>query len=221
VIDSRKKRLVPRDGLDPAHSGSLFEEKGRPPGKAHKGAASVKAQNRLTVNQLRELEEEKEKEVLRGWKRIRELWGRVINSNIEEGEGSDGKAAAEREWLFEAEKLVETFRETRNLFLTTRVRVDIPVCTVHLTIIVQNNPFRGMFPRGKRPRRGDGDAEADEDRMASRLHLDLGKAFQPSHMLESYSRESQNTTVSHENQKAQMVRPKRWTYSAGFYSMIG
>lgn len=27
----------------------------------------------------------------------------------------------EREWVLEAEKLVETFRETRNLFLTSRV----------------------------------------------------------------------------------------------------
>jgi general transcription factor 3C polypeptide 3 (transcription factor C subunit 4) len=39
---------------------------------------------------------------------------------------SENQAEAEREWLFEAEKMVDTFRETRNLFLTSRVcaRVD-------------------------------------------------------------------------------------------------
>lgn len=32
-----------------------------------------------------------------------------------------GEEEAEREWLMEAEKLVESFRETRPLFLTSRV----------------------------------------------------------------------------------------------------
>lgn len=37
---------------------------------------------------------------------------------------------AEREWLVEAEKLVETFRETRNLFNATRVSTrTYMVCT--------------------------------------------------------------------------------------------
>jgi general transcription factor 3C polypeptide 3 (transcription factor C subunit 4) len=35
--------------------------------------------------------------------------------------GTDGQELAEREWLLEAEKLVDMFRETRNLFRTSRV----------------------------------------------------------------------------------------------------
>lgn len=37
-------------------------------------------------------------------------------------ENAEGHVEAEREWMFEAEKLVEMFRETRMLFLTVRVR---------------------------------------------------------------------------------------------------
>ncbi|KAG5642745.1 hypothetical protein DXG03_002260 [Asterophora parasitica] len=142
VIDSRKKRpkeanaSQPSDGT--AGSTSLFEE------RAKSKASAAKTQGRLTHAQLRELEAEKEKEVIRGYKRAKELWAGMLAHDEE----------AEREWLTEAEKLVETFRETRNLFLTTRT-----------------NPFRGMFPRS-RPQQ-DNQHEEDEDRMASRLNLDL------------------------------------------------
>ena len=38
---------------------------------------------------------------------------------------------------------------------------------------IQSNPFRGMLPRkAKQPAQ---DTEENEDEMASRLHLDLGK----------------------------------------------
>ncbi len=63
------------------------------------------------------------------------------------------EAEATREWLVEAEKLVESFRETRALFLTSRHR-----------------GFRGMFPRSSRKQT----TEASEDSMASRLQLELG-----------------------------------------------
>ena len=65
------------------------------------------------MTELKILEEEREKEVIAGYKRIVELWPRIL------GDGAD--ELAEREWLLEAEKLVEMFRETRNLFLTTKV----------------------------------------------------------------------------------------------------
>ncbi|KAF8055211.1 hypothetical protein FPV67DRAFT_1598050 [Lyophyllum atratum] len=143
VIDSRKKRpketsTQPADST--AATTSLFEEKA----SARSKALALKSQGRLTHAQLRELEAEKEKEVKRGYKRVQELWAGMLAHDEE----------AERLWLMEAEKLVETFRETRNLFLTTRT-----------------NPFRGMFPRS-RPKQ-DNQNEVDEDRMASRLHLDL------------------------------------------------
>ena len=125
----------------------MFEEKAKGKGKASTG----KAQNRLTPTQLRELEEQKEAEVLRGYRRVTELWARVLT----EGEGQE---EAEREWMFEAEKLVNTFRETRNLFLTTRVLLKptwidsginfafriIPSAVCSLGLKQQNSTMRRM-----------------------------------------------------------------------------
>jgi len=111
VIDSRRKR--PRDVSSTSQSGgppstsrttSLFEEKA-----AKKGA---KAAARLTHAQLRELEAKKEREVLRGWGVLKESWSAMLR-------GED-RAIVER-WMEEAGRLVEFFRETRNLFLTSRV----------------------------------------------------------------------------------------------------
>ncbi|KAL6299826.1 TPR-like protein [Sparassis latifolia] len=143
VIDSRKKRPrqeVTEGGETDDASTSLFEEKARAKGKS----ASAKAANKLTPAQLRELEAVKEREVVQGFHRIKELWAGMLA----------GEEAAEREWLVEAEKLVESFRETRNLFLTTR-----------------HSGFRGMFPRSSRKQT----AEASEESMASRLQLELGR----------------------------------------------
>ncbi|GBE87309.1 TPR-like protein [Sparassis crispa] len=143
VIDSRKKRPrqeVTEGGETDDASTSLFEEKARAKGKS----ASAKAANKLTPAQLRELEAVNEREVVQGFHRIKELWAGMLA----------GEEAAEREWLVEAEKLVESFRETRNLFLTTR-----------------HSGFRGMFPRSSRKQT----AEASEESMASRLQLELGR----------------------------------------------
>ncbi|OBZ74021.1 hypothetical protein A0H81_06069 [Grifola frondosa] len=118
VIDSRKRRNVPRPGAVDAITAqsagtSLFEEK-----VPAKGKVSTSKANKLSTTQLRELEAQKEREVVQGFHRVRELWSRMLA----------GEEVAEREWLVEAEKLVESFRETRNLFLTSRHR-----------------GFRGMF----------------------------------------------------------------------------
>ncbi len=113
VIDSRKKRPGPKSGTgaigssgDPGQA-SLFEERPR----TKSGAKSAKPQ-KLSISQLRELEAQKEKEVTLGYHRVKELWSRMLADEEE----------AVREWLVEAEKLVEAFRETKNLFLTSRVR---------------------------------------------------------------------------------------------------
>lgn len=113
VIDSRRKRprdvsSAPQAGGPPstARTTSLFEEKAA----AKKGAKAVA---RLTNAQLRELEAKKEREVLRGWGVLKESWSAMLR-------GED-KAIVER-WMEEAGRLVECFRETRNLFLTSRVR---------------------------------------------------------------------------------------------------
>ncbi|EPS96052.1 hypothetical protein FOMPIDRAFT_1151328 [Fomitopsis schrenkii] len=142
VMDSRRRR--PRqgnveDGTEDTNMTSLFEEKARAKGKS----TSMKA-NKLNVAQLKELEAQKEKEVAQGFRRVQELWQRMLSGDEE----------AEREWLVEAEKLVESFRETRNLFQTSR-----------------HQGFRGMFPRSSRKQT----AEASEESMASRLQLELGR----------------------------------------------
>ncbi|KAI6031287.1 hypothetical protein BKA83DRAFT_4198140 [Pisolithus microcarpus] len=144
VIDSRKRRLpqsedVNVDRTTPQPTASLFDEKSQ---TRQKGKAANK-QGRLSLAELKVLEEEREKEVVTGYKRVEELWPRILGDHPDD--------QAEREWILEAEKLIEMFRETRNLFLTTK-----------------NYDFRGMFPKRRSQRRTDG---ADEDRMASRLEL--------------------------------------------------
>ncbi|KIJ64224.1 hypothetical protein HYDPIDRAFT_175610 [Hydnomerulius pinastri MD-312] len=143
VIDARKRRPVQVEGTATDVSGpsqtsaSLFEEKTqtRQKGKAVK-------QGRLTVTELKGLEEQREKDVALGYKRMEELWPSILMEGCLD--------QVEREWMLEAEKLVEMFRETRNLFLTTK-----------------NTDFKGMFPRRGRQHPN----EAEEDRMASRLEL--------------------------------------------------
>ncbi|RPD58991.1 TPR-like protein [Lentinus tigrinus ALCF2SS1-7] len=147
VIDSRKRRNAPRDGTadtgEPG-SASLFEEGKVRTQKGKGSSAKSNNPNKLTPAQLRELEAQKEREASQSWRRVQELWPRML-ANEEE---------AVREWLVEAEKLVESFRETRALFLTSRHR-----------------GFRGMFPRSSRKQT----SEATEDSMASRLQLELGR----------------------------------------------
>ncbi|KAG8215367.1 hypothetical protein J3R82DRAFT_8964 [Butyriboletus roseoflavus] len=145
VIDARKRRpgqvegtAIPGAPLGSQPGASLFDEKShtRPKGKA------ATKNGRLTLADLKALEEQREKEVLLGYKRVEELWPSILST-----ECSDEVV---REWMLEAEKLVEMFRETRNLFLTSR-----------------HNDFRGMFPRRRQQRQN----ETEEERMASRLEL--------------------------------------------------
>lgn len=117
VIESRKKRnKAPNAGQTeesggPSASTSLFTESAK--------AKAAARPNRPTYAQLIEIETEKEKEVVRGYRRLKELWAGMMA-------GDDG---ADREWMLEAEKLVDMFRETRNLFLTSRVSIFMPFLT--------------------------------------------------------------------------------------------
>lgn len=116
VIDSRKRRTAQREGTSEAGepgSSSLFEE-GKIRGGKGKAASAKSNPNKLSAPQLRALEAQKEREAAQGWHRVQELWPRMLADEDE----------AVREWLVEAEKLVEAFRETRALFLTSRVRLD-------------------------------------------------------------------------------------------------
>ncbi|KAG7095406.1 hypothetical protein E1B28_006157 [Marasmius oreades] len=172
VIDSRKRRPKTSSQTGTSQtpsmaSSSLFvEERNKKPSKNR--------ENRLSSAQLRELEAQKEKEVMKAYVRLEEIWSGMLEerkkgtaarlastSDDKQGEwvvrdeAEDEEGHLEREWMIEAEKLVETFRETRNLFLTSR-----------------NDFFRGMFPnRGRGGKKGN--EEETEERMASRLQLDL------------------------------------------------
>lgn len=64
--------------------------------------------------ELRQAEASVEKEVVQWYHRVTELWSDML----------EGKDEAVREWLLEAEKLVEMFRHTRPLFLTSRVGLN-------------------------------------------------------------------------------------------------
>lgn len=115
VIDSRAKSKVPKEHSDTPQArgqthASLFEE--IPRGKSK---LSSRKSRKLTPAQLHELEEQKERDVVRGYRRVEELWPRLLD------EIDPGQVEAEREWMFEVEKLVDMFRETRMLFLTSRV----------------------------------------------------------------------------------------------------
>ncbi|KAJ8082877.1 transcription factor TFIIIC subunit tfc4 [Marasmius tenuissimus] len=169
VIDSRKRRpKAQQAGSTPAPSmpsSSLFSEE-----RTKTSTKSSKTrENRLTPAQLRELEAQKEKEVIKGYARLKEIWEGMLqerqNAEASRLSTTGGGTWAmtdqveegplEKEWVLEAEKLVEAFRETRNLFLASRI-----------------NFFRGMFPK-KRSGGKKQNEEESEERMASRLQLDL------------------------------------------------
>ena len=110
VIDSRKKRgksnavNQTEDIVNPSNTSLFSEDKATPKSKA-------RVQNRLTHAQLRELEVQKEKDVMKGYRRLKEIWSGMLA----------GEKDSEREWLLQAEELIDMFRETRNLFVTSRV----------------------------------------------------------------------------------------------------
>ncbi|KAL1714067.1 hypothetical protein EV715DRAFT_266871 [Schizophyllum commune] len=156
----------------------------------------------LTRAQLEAMEKGREREAAQGWARVKELWRQVVggegegtdvanggdvapvdadavvsadamdvdsgaDGDVEAGNGQpqdDAKrkgkrpdrVTARREWLLEAEKLIGMFRETRRLFTTDR-----------------HGDFKGIFRAGRRRKRTAQEAEAEEDRMASRLQMDL------------------------------------------------
>ncbi|KAE9396193.1 TPR-like protein, partial [Gymnopus androsaceus JB14] len=91
VIDSRKRR--PKDPSQPNDNGSsagnpsssLFSED-RSSKNTKSSRANPSNPNRLSQAQLKELEAEKEKDVLRIYRRIKEIWGRDV-----EGEGGESK----------------------------------------------------------------------------------------------------------------------------------
>ena len=143
---------------------SLFEETPSP--RQNKGYKSSRSSRPVA----RELEVEKEKEVLKGYQRVKDLTPAM----------KTGNEVVVKEWLLEAEKLIESFRETRRLFLSTRVST-LPL-RIELLVPTQNKSvgFQGMFKTKRNP-------EENEDDMASRLQIEMGE-FSPSNQIPSHYR---------------------------------
>ncbi|KAJ7634784.1 TPR-like protein [Roridomyces roridus] len=149
VIDARKRIRMAGGNKDQSGArsqtpltASLFsEEKDKKKSSDSKAGRSEK----LSMEALKELEVSLEQDTLKTHRRLTELWPKISQEEVTE---------LEREWLLQAEKLVDSFRETRQMFTTSL------------------HNFRGMFPAKNRPRAAD--IEASEDRMASRLVLELG-----------------------------------------------
>ncbi|KAF7361060.1 TPR-like protein [Mycena sanguinolenta] len=143
VIDSRKRR--PKEDSsstvapDRAAGGVLpLIQDVKPRIKAP--ARKSKSTNRLSNTELREMEAQKEKEAVEGYRRLKQLWPRML----------EGEVQPLREWMLDAEKLTEAFRETRRLFNTSR-------------------SYQGMFPRRRTGKLG----KSDEDKILCRLQLEL------------------------------------------------
>ena len=65
-----------------------------------------------------QLEQQKENEALRAYAMVKQLWEGMLN----------GEEVSEKEWLIEAQKLVEMFRETRALFTVQNVSLQQKPC---------------------------------------------------------------------------------------------
>ena len=81
---------------------SLFSEKR----KKGKQKAVSKSGSKMSKESLFELEERKEAEAMFSYGRLKQIWDAMLKS----------EESATNEWLLEAEKLIDMFRETRNLF---------------------------------------------------------------------------------------------------------
>lgn len=134
--------------------------------------AKQKDPNRLTPAQVRELEAQREKEVIRGFAKLKALEAEI--SALGPEPDVDAGVLKMNEWILEAEKLSDAFRETRALFSAIR-----------------HHPFKGVFPRrgnnkGKKRKQGGGgggeENEEEEDRMMARLQLDIGRAHPCVHL---------------------------------------
>jgi general transcription factor 3C polypeptide 3 (transcription factor C subunit 4) len=116
VIDARKRAKVGKQGgLQPSTSTtqadqginrSLFDEKAT----AAKKSAKPTGQ-RLSPVELKALEQERQKKLDAAHEMCKQLYNGMMAGDKE----------AESEWLIEAEQLVEHFRETRQLFITSKV----------------------------------------------------------------------------------------------------
>ncbi|KAJ7749292.1 TPR-like protein [Mycena maculata] len=98
----------------------------------------------ISLATLKEVEAKMENKTLMDYKRVTELWPKISIAEID---------ASESEWLLCARRMIEGFCEAKQLFTSA-------------------DYYRGMFPARKRAHSEY--READEDRMAARLELEIG-----------------------------------------------
>ncbi|CAK5261855.1 unnamed protein product [Mycena citricolor] len=145
VIDSRRRgNKIIDDDAGTANTApptsSLFAEESKSSARMKRS----QPQNRMSREALIELETQMELETLRSHQHLQELYPQIDL-------GLQDANEAERDWVITAERLLDAFRETRQLFTTT-------------------GQFKGMFPGRERPSK---DREAMEARMISRLQMEL------------------------------------------------
>lgn len=105
--DGQQERGTLSSGIQPGEN-SLFQE------KRSGSSKSRKAKRGMTLAQLQALELEHEAMTKRGFERCKEL----------DPEMKKGDPEAETAWLSEAEKLIESFRQIKPLFPSTKVGFD-------------------------------------------------------------------------------------------------
>jgi general transcription factor 3C polypeptide 3 (transcription factor C subunit 4) len=103
---SGSQQVVTTPQSEQTISQSLFDEKAAPPKKGTKSGAQ-----RLSPAELKALEMERQAKIDASYEMCKQLYDGMMAGDDE----------AESEWLIEAEKLVEHFRETRQLFITSKV----------------------------------------------------------------------------------------------------
>lgn len=138
VINARKRTAasdigeqgsVSMDVDDPGMS--LFSEAKQKKGKQK---ASTKSGTNVSRESLVELEERKEAEAVRSYERLKQIWDGMLQQD----------ESLTIEWLVEAEKLIDMFRETRNLFGSRGVSFKLEYFDIKLsTIPVRRFPFGG------------------------------------------------------------------------------
>ncbi|KAL5525422.1 TFC4 [Sanghuangporus sanghuang] len=164
VINSRKRRIGGTKDGDAQDDGeeiaavSLFTERKR--GRA-KQSSSSKTRTSMSRQHLIELEREKDRVVAECYEQLLQLQDPMRH----------GDTNAENEWLANAEKLIEMFRETRSLFVSRSAK-----------------PFRGTISARRKKK-------DDEEEMASRLEMEIEHEKEEREMRKS--EQHRNSEVMH------------------------
>ncbi|KAI4293967.1 hypothetical protein K525DRAFT_274730, partial [Schizophyllum commune Loenen D] len=184
-IDSRKRRArdptdtregTAREGTTDPNT-SLFAED-----RTATARKAPKPRTELTRAQLEAMEKEREKEAAQGWARVKELWRQVVGGEGEDTDVANGGDVA----LVDADAVVSADAMDVDSGADGDVEAGNgpaqddakrkgkrPDRTRRLFTTDRHGDFKGIFRAGRRRKRTAQEAEAEEDRMASGLQMDL------------------------------------------------